>query len=161
MSLTVAANQGPREPREEPGEIFGLPVIYEYRKGDTKKSKESPYSDWGWPMYEDYGFFVDSLGNDGEEADFFDAGDRDSKVVFLLPLLKRDEEVLDEYKILIGFKDLEAANAFTQMQYGSCLCDPLLVISPEDVTDFIASQREGAKRFRSALSEKVALKVYV
>lgn len=103
--------------------IQGLMVRIEYKAGEYKPIKrdtDSPFDDNGFFLYADYGFIENTVSNEfGEELDVFVGPDRDSPRVFIGQLSNSEpgNEVLMEEKVLLGFKNHQAARGFFDSQY--------------------------------------------
>lgn len=157
----------PDLPRYEKDTIFGLPVIYEYRKGDWKMGK-ADYDRGGWQVYEDYGYFVNTDSpEEGEGLDFYYTGQSANTRVFLLTLYKRDQPgVFDEYKVLLGFDTAKAAREFSEYQYTSnypvspdrpSVVGPVMEISLADFKEFVSSQKNWSRKIQRKIKAEAKL----
>lgn len=127
--------------------FHGLPLVIEYKKGEIKKNKDRPFS-YGWEMYADYGYIEGTISNEeGEEMDCYVGPDRESTKVFYAPMLRDDPEYsgvkseVDEIKVLLGFKDCEAAKSIINMQYGSWRVGEIMEVSLDDLKEKISLER--------------------
>lgn len=135
----------PELPRAEKGSILGLPVIFEYRKGDYKACKEG-YDTPGYYMHADYGYFVDTESNEeGEGLDFFLGEDLLSPNIYILTI-GDEARPFEEHKVLVGFSDLNQAKGFCSAQYDWRCQGELMIISPQDLQEWVVAQRLKARR---------------
>lgn len=118
----------------------GIDIRIEYEKGERKPDSD-PFTDdndFGWPMYADYGFIEGTFGNDKEEIDVYVGPDRDSDEVFIVTLLKLQDEdegdpEVDEWKVLLGFDSYDKVKHFMNLQYPSLMNGITYRSSLEDV----------------------------
>lgn len=114
--------------RDEQVTVQGISITIEYRKGDYKQSETD---DYGWPLYADYGFINNTTSPEEEELDVYLGDNLDSQLVFMAPLYREQtgtgtydswelpaSTVFDEYKVLLGFDSLKAAQQLMRDQYG-------------------------------------------
>jgi len=144
----------PSGPSSRQVDFQGLKLTIEYDKGDFKQSKEDPIDgiSSGWPMYADYGYINGTISPEiGEETDCYVGPDKDSEKAFTAVLLKWDGITLDEEKVLLGFKDLEAATELINLQYGSYKVHSVSEISLDDL-----KQKANLEQFKN-YKEKLLL----
>jgi hypothetical protein len=133
-----------KEPRNERETFQGLPIIIEYRKGDEKPNNED--ADYGYPLYADYGYLEDTTSpEEGEELDVYLGPNPDSENAFLVSMnCKGDPDQdegagqFDEFKVLLGFDDYDAAEDFINNQYGSSQVGVIMETSVKDLKEEIA-----------------------
>lgn len=146
---------------------MGLDIRIEYKKGDTKPFKNDPYpgiSESGWPMYADYGYIEDTVSNEeGEELDVYVGPDRDSECAYFFALMRDENKnsgdyseeamVFDEFKVLLGFKDKEAAKEFAHMQYPYWKCGAMYETTIEDLKELMSLQAIKAAKEKLMISD--------
>lgn len=143
---------GVQPKRNEQEDYLGLPLTIEWRKGDLKEDKAGHT----WYMHADYGFINGSAGNDGEEMDIFLGPDKESQRVFMFPLLKGAshdhvesdtfEDVLDEFKVCLGFPTPADAQRAMLDQYGSSRIGNLTEMSIVDLKGWVTIQAVKARK---------------
>ena len=82
--------------------INGFEITIENPKGSYRRGVDSDGKEWKTKMYNDYGYFLNSMGYDGDHIDVFLGNDFDSKKIFVV-----DQKIngkFDESKVMLGFK---------------------------------------------------------
>ena len=102
-------NTKPSEKQKESGNytkghinINGFEITIENPKGSYRKGVDSNGKEWKIKMNNDYGYFLKSIGYDGDHIDVFLGNDFDSKKIFVV-----DQKIngkFDESKVMFGFK---------------------------------------------------------
>ena len=102
-------NTNPSEKQKESGNyikghinINGFEITIENPKGSYRKGVDSNGKEWKIKMNNDYGYFLKSIGYDGDHIDVFLGNDFDSKKIFVV-----DQKIngkFDESKVMLGFK---------------------------------------------------------
>ena len=104
-SLVIVA----KLPQHHSGEYQGIPIVIEWPKGCTREGKDQDGKTWRREMKADYGFIDDTTAaGDKEPLDIYIGDQRKSDRVFVIEQLKEDGS-FDEYKLVTGVPDLEAA----------------------------------------------------
>lgn len=89
--------------------IHGLSIAIENPKGSYRKGKDSNGKEWKTLMHNDYGYFVKTLGKDGDAIDVFIGPNLESEKVF--PIDQYINGEFDETKVMLGFNSKEEAKA--------------------------------------------------
>lgn len=119
-----------------------LALVREWAKGQRKETKDGLFYD----MHADYGYIEGtSSPEEGEEMDYYLGEDRDSEKAFYAAITKGDGD-FDEFKVLLGFKDVEAAEAFMEMQYGSWRTGIIIETTVRDIAEIASLGSDKAKR---------------
>lgn len=87
--------------------INGFKISIENPKGSYRKGKDRNGKEWKTLMKNDYGYFLSTLGKDGDAIDVFIGDNFDSKKIFAV-----DQKVggkFDETKVMFCFNDKEQA----------------------------------------------------
>ena len=102
-------NTNPSEKQKESGNytkghinINGFEITIENPKGSYRKGVDSNGKEWKIKMNNDYGYFLNSIGYDGDHIDVFLGNDFGSKKIFVV-----DQKIngkFDESKVMLGFK---------------------------------------------------------
>lgn len=100
-------------------ERFGFPIIVEVPDGGTRRGVSETGEVWESVFTgASYGFLPDTISRDAEELDVIAGPETSAPNVFIVGFVKpvpKDMDsagsVLDEYKIFIGFRDYESAQA--------------------------------------------------
>lgn len=82
--------------------INGFEITIENPKGSYRRGVDSNGKEWKTKMYNDYGYFLNSMGYDGDHIDVFLGNDFESKKIFVV-----DQKIngkFDESKVMLGFK---------------------------------------------------------
>lgn len=106
-------------PLQNKYEFQGMPIAVENKKG----SKRSWYDEHGnekgsTKMRFDYGYVEGALGADGDEVDVYIGPNEDAEFAFVVHQNKKPEFTeYDEDKVMLGFKDEQAARKAYLKQY--------------------------------------------
>lgn len=97
----------------------GLDIAIENKKGSIRKWFDPHGKEAGrTTMHFAYGYIRLTKGTDGDHVDVYLGPDEDSDRVFLVNQMKKpDFKTFDEQKIMLGFKDADAAKAAYLKQY--------------------------------------------
>ena len=82
--------------------INGFEITIENPKGSYRRGVDSNGKEWKTKMHNDYGYFLNSMGYDGDHIDVFLGNDFESKKIFVV-----DQKIngkFDESKVMLGFK---------------------------------------------------------
>ena len=91
--------------------INGFKITIENPKGSYRKGVDSNGKEWKTKMNNDYGYFNDSVGYDGDHVDVFLGSNFDSDKIFVVDQKKGNK--FDESKVMLGFNtEKEAKNAY-------------------------------------------------
>ena len=107
-------NINPTEKQKENGNykkghisINGFDITIENPKGSYRRGVDSNGKEWKTKMCNDYGYFLNSMGYDGDHVDVFFGNDFESEKIFVV-----DQKVkgkFDESKVMLGFNTKEEA----------------------------------------------------
>jgi hypothetical protein len=89
-------------------EYRGIPIVIEWPKNSVRTGKDEQGKPWKRTMQCDYGYVSDVNGRDGEGLDVYIGEDEASDKVFVIEQLDAKGK-LDEYKIMLGFPNLDSA----------------------------------------------------
>lgn len=111
-------DKSPTEGQKESGNykmghisINGFKITIENPKGSYRKGVDSNGKEWKTKMKNDYGYFNDSVGYDGDHVDVFLGSNFDSDKIFVIDQKKGNK--FDESKVMLGFNtEKEAKNAY-------------------------------------------------
>lgn len=87
--------------------VNGFKITLENPKGSYRSGKDSNGKEWKIKMNNDYGYFLNTLGYDGDHIDVFLGSDIDSKKIFVI-----DQKVngkFDESKVMLWFNTADSA----------------------------------------------------
>ena len=87
--------------------INGFEITIENPKGSYRRGVDSNGKEWKTKMCNDYGYFLNSMGYDGDHVDVFLGNDFESEKIFVV-----DQKVkgkFDESKVMLGFNSKEEA----------------------------------------------------
>ena len=87
----------------------GLPITIEYKKGTVRSGVDREGNPWSQKMFYHYGYFDNITGADGKALDFYLNPDSRSDKLFRIIQLDILTKKFDEYKIMIGFDNVEDA----------------------------------------------------
>jgi hypothetical protein len=86
-----------------------LPVVIEWPKGSVRTGEDDKGKKWKRKMEADYGYIPDTVAaGDKEGLDVYIGPDPQSEKVYVVEQLKEDGD-FDEYKVMMGFPDLDTA----------------------------------------------------
>lgn len=93
--------------------ICGIGVVIEAEPGSYRSGLDENGIPWSSHMGSTaYGFIPETEGLDGDALDVFVGPDRRAKTLFVLKQVRHDDDsALDELKLFLGFRSLEAAKA--------------------------------------------------
>ena len=87
----------------------GIPIIIEWPKGSVRTGTNDQGEPWKRKMEADYGYVNSTIGaGDLEPLDVYIGSDEDAADVYVVEQLKEDGS-FDEYKVCLGFPDMETA----------------------------------------------------
>lgn len=89
--------------------ILGFQITIENPKGSYRKGKDKDGHEWKTLMHNDYGYFVRTLGKDGDAIDVFIGPNLKSQKIFPIDQFVNGE--FDETKVMLGFDNKEEAKA--------------------------------------------------
>lgn len=87
--------------------ILGFNITIENPKGSYRKGKDRNGKEWKTLMHNDYGYFVRTLGKDGDAIDVFIGPNLKSEKIFPIDQFINGE--FDETKVMLGFDNKEEA----------------------------------------------------
>ncbi len=116
MSLTATFLQRASEDINEPASFRGLPIITETPKGGVREGDYPDGTHWKKTMLCDYGYIQHTSGaGDEEPVDVYVGDDESAEYAYAVEQVD-DEGEFDEYKVMLGFPDLQSAeDCYTQM----------------------------------------------
>ena len=97
--------------------FHGMLISIENPKGSYRKGKDKSGKAWSIKMQNDYGYFLRTLGKDGDAIDAFIGPNLDSEKVF--PIDQYLDGKFDETKVMLGFDSAEQAKAAYLSNYES------------------------------------------
>ena len=89
--------------------VLGFQITIENPKGSYRKGKDKDGHEWKTLMHNDYGYFVRTLGKDGDAIDVFIGPNLKSQKIFPIDQFVNGE--FDETKVMLGFDNKEEAKA--------------------------------------------------
>src|SRR5262249_46673014 len=92
-------------------DFHGLPFAMETPAGAIRRGIGADGKPWEVEMPVDYGRIARTEGADGEQVDAFIGDDLDSQHAFVIDQIDPDTPAWDEDKVMLGFKDWQAARA--------------------------------------------------
>ena len=87
----------------------GLPITIEHMKGSIRSGTDVQGNYWEQEMFHHYGYFDGIIGADGKQLDVFIDPDNESSKIFKIIQLDALTKDFDEYKIMIGFDNIQDA----------------------------------------------------
>lgn len=88
-------------------DFYGIPLTIEVPRGGTRSGTSPDGSKWSRTLTHHYGEIPGTIAPDGEPLDVW-LGPSSAKTVFIINQVKKDGS-LDEQKIMLGFRDVDAA----------------------------------------------------
>jgi len=88
--------------------LFGMKITIENAKGSTRKGVDPDGKSWECTMNNTYGYFNNTIGNDGDQIDVYLGDDLANGKIFVIDQLNKDKS-FDEHKIMFGFEDKDLA----------------------------------------------------
>lgn len=125
VSQPVEESEGPHEDAVDWG---GIPVIIEYRKGESR-----PIGDGEGTMYMQcpYGYVEGTVSmEEGDALDVFMCNEPEADKIFIISMLK--DGVLEEEKVFLGFGSQEDAEEMFRNHYGDEKLGPVYVMTKGD-----------------------------
>ena len=118
IKIRKDVDKSPTEGQKESGNykkghisINGFKITIENPKGSYRKGVDSNGREWKTKMNNDYGYFLNSEGYDGDHVDVFLGSDFESEKIFVVDQKKGNK--FDESKVMLGFNtEKEAKNAY-------------------------------------------------
>ena len=89
--------------------ILGFNITIENPKGSYRKGKDKDGHEWKTLMHNDYGYFVRTLGKDGDAIDVFIGPNLKSEKIYPIDQFVNGE--FDETKVMLGFDSKEEAKS--------------------------------------------------
>ena len=89
--------------------ILGFNITIENPKGSYRKGKDRNGKEWKTLMHNDYGYFVRTLGKDGDAIDVFIGPNLNSTKIYPIDQYVNGE--FDETKVMLGFNSKEEAKS--------------------------------------------------
>jgi len=117
MQLTARHLRTAEQVEEQKRTFRGLPIVIEDRKGDIRKGVDPEGRPWSREMKCDYGYIPGTTAaGDKEDLDVYLGDDENAEFAYVVEQVGPDGE-FDEYKVMLGFPTLEAAEEMYQ-QHG-------------------------------------------
>jgi len=96
-------------PQHHSSDFRGLGIVVEWPKGSVRVGEDKDGKKWHRTMEADYGYIPDTAGaGDKEGLDVYIGPDAESDKAYVVEQLK-DDGKFDEYKVMLGFPDLDTA----------------------------------------------------
>lgn len=96
----------------------GIEIAVETPSGTVRRGRDADGHEWEKRIHADYGYFVGTLGVDGDAVDCFVGMNPDAPMAYVVRTMKRgDWQVEDESKVFIGFNSLEDARRVFDLAY--------------------------------------------
>jgi hypothetical protein len=89
--------------------VQGMGIAIENPKGSTRTNKDPAGPKWSVKLKNDYGYIEGTKGADGDPIDVYVGPTPDSANVFVIDQLDLPSGNFDEHKVMLGFKDEQAA----------------------------------------------------
>jgi len=91
-------------------EFRGIPVIIQWPKGSTRVGERKDGTPFKTEMKADYGYIPDTTAaGDEERLDVYIGPDQNAEYAYVIEQIDKHTGELDEYKVMLGFDSLEAA----------------------------------------------------
>ena len=107
-------DRNPTEKQKEAGNyrkghvrIQGMSISIENPKGSYRRGVDANGKEWRTLMHNDYGYFLSTVGKDGDAIDVFIGPDPEHDTVYAVDQYKGNE--FDETKIMLGFHSADEA----------------------------------------------------
>lgn len=120
-ALQVASrktNANPSDAQKESGNYakgklswMGETIAIENPKGSKRSGVDVNGKRWECTLPSAYGYFLGTVGRDGDHVDCYIGDDHDSKKVFVIDQIDAKTGKFDEHKVLLSFPDKDAAVA--------------------------------------------------
>ena len=100
-------------------EYRGIPVVIQWPKGSVRVGEHDDGTPFKTDMKADYGYVPDTVATgDEERLDVYIGPDKESDNVYVIQQLNKSDGELDEYKVMLGFDSLEAAEEMYEYHLG-------------------------------------------
>ena len=100
-------------------EFNGIPVVIQWPKGSTRVGERDNGEPYKTEMKADYGYIPDTTAaGDGERLDIYIGPDKDAEYAYVVEQVRRDTGEFNEYKLMLGFDSLEAAEEMYEYHAG-------------------------------------------
>ena len=124
----------------------GLPIAIENRKGSVRSGVDADGKPWRTEMHHPYGYLKGTRGADGEEVDVYVGPKKDAPHAFVVHQHKHTGKGYDEDKVMLGFKDEEAARkAYLKHYDDPKFLGPISKVHIERLKALIASKKKLVK----------------
>src|SRR5271157_1007061 len=91
-------------------EYRGIPVVIQWPRGSVRVGKHEDGTPFKTDMKADYGYIPDTVAvGDGERLDVYIGPDKESDNVYIVEQVHKDTGEFNEFKLMLGFDTLEAA----------------------------------------------------
>ena len=120
----------------------GIPIAIENQKGSVRSGVDKDGKPWRTKMVHPYGYLVGTKGADGEEVDAYVGPKKDAPHAFVVHQHKDDGKGYDEDKVMLGFKDEEAARkAYLKHYDDPKFLGPISTVPVERLKELIAEKK--------------------
>ena len=124
----------------------GIPIAVENPKGSVRSGVDKSGKPWRTVMKHPYGYIKGTQGADGDEVDAFVGPKKDATNAFVVHQRKDDGKGYDEDKVMLGFKDEQAArHAYLQHYNDPKFLGPISVVPVERLKALIAEKKKLVK----------------
>lgn len=89
--------------------IEGMDIAIENPKGSKRSGVDPNGKRWECTLPSAYGYFLGTVGKDGDHVDCYIGDDHDSKKVFVIDQIDMKTGKFDEHKVLLSFPNKDAA----------------------------------------------------
>ena len=90
--------------------IQGLTIAIENPRGGKRRGVAPDGTEWEVVMPAHYGYFLGTLGADGDHVDVYIGPNPESNKVYIVDQVDTETQEFDEHKIMIGFDSIVQAN---------------------------------------------------
>jgi len=91
-------------------EFQGIPVVIQWPKGSVRVGERENGEPYKTEMKADYGYIPDTTAaGDGERLDIYIGPDKDAEYAYVVEQVRKSDGEFNEYKLMLGFDSLEAA----------------------------------------------------
>src|SRR5271156_2280162 len=130
-------------------EFRGIPVVIQWPKGSVRVGKHQDDSPFKTEMKADYGYIPDTVAaGDGERLDVYIGPDKESDNVYIVEQVHKDTGEFNEFKLMLGFDTLEAAEEMYDYhagEKGDMELGDIREVSFEELFDRVGVDREEIK----------------
>ena len=141
-------------------ERHGLSIAIEHPRGTIRELKDDEGNIvWRKLMHNGYGYFVDSIGRDGDEVDVMLGPHTDVDEVYVVRMVDMNPDVsqrADEDKCMVGFRDANSAKHAFLQHYPESFYGGMSAIPVEEFRKKLA-RASGKKISAGRRSERVRL----